>query len=353
MSERSKKVLVGMSGGVDSSAAALVLLRQGYEVTGLTLLLQPFSEGHGSSQDVEDARRVAQCLGIPHRTLDLSSVFQKTVVDRFVRDYEAGRTPNPCVVCNRHIKFGAMLEYALQNGFDFVATGHYVRIRRQESRWLLYRADSPKDQSYMLYSLRQEQLSRILAPLEGKTKQEVRSLAEEAGLPVAQKPDSQEICFVPDNDYSRFLETYTGRKPEPGYFVDASGTVLGRHRGITQYTIGQRKGLGIALGRPMYVTHMDSLRNEVTLGPEGSQYRSSLLAGELNWIPFEQPEQPFRCEARIRYHASAAPCLVTPLPSGEARVLFDAPQRSVTPGQAVVFYEGDLVLGGGTILQGL
>lgn len=362
---RKQKVLLGMSGGVDSSAAAFLLQEQGYAVEGITLRLrmddtrsagreQP--EAYGASGDIRDAALVAETLGIPHSVLDLREEFQNRVISNFVQEYARGRTPNPCAVCNRFIKFGAMLEYALSHGFDYIATGHYANIIRQETekgpgRWLLKSVPSQKDQSYMLYSLSQKQLSHTLLPLAGYTKEEIRSIAESAGLPVAKKPDSQEICFVPDNDYIRFLEEYTGSKAPEGDFITKEGTVLGRHKGITRYTIGQRKGLGVAFGKPMYVTSILPEKNQVVLGPEGSQYADSLTASDVNWIAFEPPApgETIACEARIRYHAAPAPCSVHILEEGRLYVKFSSPQRSVTPGQTVVFYDGDLVLGGGTI----
>ena len=359
-----KKVLLGMSGGVDSSAAALLLQKEGYEVEGVTLRLRPGTEpgsgpeAHGASGDIRDAALVAEALHIPHSVLDLREEFRDRVIENFAKEYAAGRTPNPCAVCNRYIKFGAMLDYALQHGFDFVATGHYARITQEETkdgkiRWQLRSVPSEKDQSYMLYSLSQEQLAHTLLPLATYSKEEIRKIAEQASLPVAKKPDSQEICFVPDKDYIRFLEEYTGKKAAEGDFIAQDGSILGRHKGIQHYTIGQRKGLGVAFGQPMYVTSILPEKNQVVLGPEGSQYSDSLFARDINWIPFDtlSPGEVLHCTARIRYHAAPAPCTVRSIQEGVLQVDFLSPQRSVTPGQAVVFYSDDLVLGGGTICR--
>ena len=352
-----KRVLVGMSGGVDSSAAALVLLRAGYEVSGVTMILHNNGEEDpslcGSSREAEDAAAVCRPMGISHQVLDFSSIFAEYVQKNFITEYTAGRTPNPCIRCNRYLKFGAMLEYALKNGFDYVATGHYALVEEENGRFLLRRAPTDKDQSYVLYQLSQHQLSHILTPLGRMEKPEIRRLAEEAGLPVAHKAESQDICFIPDGDYNGFLARETGREPKPGDFVDLQGHVLGRHRGITRYTIGQRKGLGLSFGQPMYVTKIDPALNQVTLGPEGSQYAPGLLASDVNWIAFDQPTEPFDAQVKVRYRAGAAPARVFPLEDGKVRVEFMEPQRSITPGQAAVFYLGDVVAGGGTILSPL
>ncbi|SCI75956.1 tRNA-specific 2-thiouridylase mnmA [uncultured Ruminococcus sp.] len=354
MTNKMKKVLLGMSGGVDSSAAALVLQRAGYAVAGVTLSLQ--GEKTRRSDAVQDARRVAEKLGIEHRVIDLTEEFDRHVVAPFAADYLAGRTPNPCVACNRHIKFGAMLRYALAEGFDAVATGHYAVVEQDEAgRYQLYRAQTEKDQSYVLYSLTQQQLAHVLFPLAAYAKDEVRALAGEAGLPVAQKPDSQEICFVEGNDYVAFLKQYVGELPPPGDFVDEAGALLGRHKGLAHYTVGQRKGLGCSFGKPMYVVRLEPDGNRVVLGGEGRQYAPGLVARDVNWIAFDSlagRELPLRCTAKIRYKAEPAPCRAEPLPAemgGGIRVLFDTPRRSVTPGQAVVFYDGSRVLGGGVI----
>lgn len=347
-----------MSGGVDSSVAALLLLRAGYDVTGVTLRLRPdewMTDREGgccSLSDIEDARRVCYRLGIDHMVLNLIERFERDVIGPFAAQYEGGTTPNPCVACNRHIKFGAMLERAELLGFDYVATGHYARIGRSPSgRFLLKKSPAAKDQSYVLYMLTQHQLSRTLLPVGDYAKPRIRALAEEAGLPVAHKRDSQEICFVEDGDYAGFLERYTGREAPPGDFLDEAGNAIGRHRGVTHYTVGQRKGLGVSFGKPMYVTAIDAARNTVTLAGEAGRYVSALTAGDLNWIPFDAPEGPLSVEAKVRYSARPARAKLTPLPGGRARVGFETPQRSVAPGQAVVFYDGDLVLGGGTILE--
>lgn len=349
--------MLGMSGGVDSSVAALLLLNAGYDVTGVTMRLRPdeymqqcAAGGCCSLDDIDDARRVAYKLGIDHYVLNFQDVFEKEVIDYFARQYSMGLTPNPCIACNRHVKFNAMLRRAQSLEFDYVATGHYANIEQNpQGRWLLKKAPTGKDQSYVLYSFTQEQLGKTLMPLGRYTKPQARALAEEAGLPVAHKPDSQEICFVENNDYAGFIEQYTGTKAPKGNFVDESGNVLGRHLGITHYTIGQRKGLGIAFGRPMYVTKIDTVHNTVTLGEEGSQYSGSLVAADLNFIPFDTLDTQLRAQVKVRYQAQPADALLIPLGDGKVRVEFDTPQRAITPGQAVVFYDDDLVLGGGTI----
>lgn len=353
-----KKVLLGMSGGVDSSVAALLLLKAGYDVTGMTMRLRPdaymqqsASGGCCSLDDIDDARRVCYQLGIEHLVLNFTEQFERDVIQYFAGQYAAGRTPNPCIACNRHLKFDAMLQKARLLGYDYIATGHYAVIEQNSAgRWLLKKAPASKDQSYVLYSLTQDQLAHTLMPLGAYTKPEARRMAEEAGLRVAHKPDSQEICFVEDNDYAGFLERYTGKKAPEGDFVDAEGHVLGRHRGITHYTIGQRKGLGVSFGRPMYVTKIDAVLNRVTLGEEGSQYASSLLADDLNFIPFDILDKPLQVHAKVRYQARPAEAVLTPVEHGRVRVDFAEAQRSITPGQAVVFYDGDLVVGGGTII---
>ena len=353
-----KKVLLGMSGGVDSSVAALLLLKAGYDVTGMTMRLRPdaymqqsASGGCCSLDDIDDARRVCYQLGIEHLVLNFTEQFERDVIQYFAGQYAAGRTPNPCIACNRHLKFDAMLQKARLLGYDYIATGHYAVIEQNSAgRWLLKKAPASKDQSYVLYSLTQDQLAHTLMPLGAYTKPEARRMAEEAGLRVAHKPDSQEICFVEDNDYAGFLERYTGKKASEGDFVDAEGHVLGRHRGITHYTIGQRKGLGVSFGRPMYVTKIDAVLNRVTLGEEGSQYASSLLADDLNFIPFDTLDKPLQVHAKVLYKARPAEAVLTPVEHGRVRVDFAEAQRSITPGQAVVFYDGDLVVGGGTIV---
>lgn len=353
-----KKVLLGMSGGVDSSVAALLLLEQGYDVIGVTMKLRPdnLPQGPtgscGSLDDTQDARQVADWLGIPHLVWDFSDRFCQKVVDYFVAEYLCGRTPNPCVACNRYLKFDAMLERALEEGCDYIATGHYARIEKSpDGRWLLKRAPNQKDQSYVLYHLTQFQLAHTLFPLGGLDKSQARALAQQRGLPVAFKPDSQEICFIPNKDYAGFITRYTKNASQPGNFVDQAGRVLGQHRGIIHYTIGQRKGLGCSFGKPMYVVRICPQNNTVVLGEEGSQYASSLTAQRLNWIPFSTLEQPLQVTAKVRYQATAAAATIYPLSNDQVQVEFEQPQRSVTPGQAVVFYNGDTVIGGGTIVS--
>ena len=343
-----KRVLLGMSGGVDSAAAAVFLRRQGYEVEGATLLLEGNADGAG------DAARAAAVLGIPHRTVELRETFRREVMDVFAAEYRAGRTPNPCVLCNRAVKFGAMLRYALDNGFDAVATGHYARIREENGRFLLEAVPSKKDQSYMLYALSQEQLAHIVFPIGSLEKEQVREVARKAGLPVASKPDSQDICFVPDGDYASFIEKTvrerSGQELPDGNFVTPDGRILGRHKGIVHYTVGQRKGLGLALGYPAFVLEIRPETNEVVIGTYEESLTRTVKADGLNFMSIEDLTEPRRGFAKIRYNHKGAWCTVEKTGSDEVTCHFEEPQRAVTPGQALVFYDGEYVLGGGTIL---
>lgn len=348
------QVFLGMSGGVDSSAAAVLLQEQGYAVSGLHLSLLSGLPLPADClpDDGSDARAVASLLGLPFYDMDLSPEFRATVIDYFIREYEAGRTPNPCVFCNRRIKFGAMWDAAQKLGADYLATGHYAKIRQDPAtgRHLLCRgADRSKDQSYFLCRLTQEQLSRTLFPLGDLEKPAVRALAEAHGLINAQKRDSQDICFVPDGDYAGFIARYTGRDCPAGDFVDESGRVLGRHKGIVHYTVGQRKGLGIAADAPLYVKRIDAAENRVVLSGNDALFSRELMANDFNWIAYDVPPRELRATARVRYHQREQTATVTVLEDGHVHLVFDEPQRAITPGQAVVLYDGDTVLGGGTI----
>lgn len=343
---------IAMSGGVDSSVAALLTKQAGYEIRGVTLRLHQYQKGAcGSADDARDAAEICALLGAPHAIWDGQEDFRAFVTDHFAQSYLLGKTPNPCIRCNRFLKFGLLLDRALKEGADKVVTGHYARVEWDEGRgrWLLKKALHPKkDQSYVLYSLSQRQLSRLLFPLGTLEKEQVRAIAAENGFLNSQKPDSQDICFVPDGAYARFIWDYTGHTPEPGDFIDPDGCILGQHGGIECYTIGQRKGIGLSGAHPYYVVEKNAARNTVMLGEDEDLWRTELTAGELNWIAFDAPEAPFRCAARTRYHQKETACTVYPAGEG-ARVVFDEPVRALTPGQAVVFYDGDLVLGGGTI----
>lgn len=340
-----KKIAIGLSGGVDSATAAYLLLEKGFDVTGVILRLKPDSLADG---DIADAQRIADCLGIELRVLDRREFFKKSVIDPFVAEYLAARTPNPCIECNSSIKFGAMLDFALEIGCGGIATGHYAVIEECGGRHLLKRSQSSKDQSYFLYRLNQFQLSHAVFPLEGMEKTQIREIAEKAGLPVAEKGDSQEICFVPNDDYIAYLSSLGITSPK-GDFVDINGNVLGTHNGIINYTIGQRKGLG-AFGKPMFVTGISAENNTVTIGENGSQYSIGLVADRLNYVAVENLAEPIRANVKIRFRAKAEPATVTPNADGTATVIFDEPQRSVTPGQSAVFYDGDVVIGGGRII---
>ncbi len=347
-----KRVLVGMSGGVDSSAAVWLLRQQGYAVEGITLLL---TEGSacGSSRDAEDARLTAERLGIAHRAVDCRVPFYETVMRDFADTYAAGATPNPCIVCNREIKFGLLLEQALSEGFDAIATGHYARIERADNgRYLLKKAvDAAKDQSYVLYSLTQHQLAHTLFPLGEHRKADLRVLAAEQGWETAHKPDSQDICFIPSGDYAAFLEDEMGIRREAGDFLDMDGRIIGRHTGMIGYTVGQRKGLGVAFGEPRFVVKKDAARNTVTLGKSEDLFSDTLIADRLNWIAIDRLTESMAVTAKTRYSQKEAAAVIAPHGDGQVKVIFDQPQRAITVGQAVVFYDGDTVVGGGTIAE--
>ncbi|MFN8633397.1 MAG: tRNA 2-thiouridine(34) synthase MnmA [Chloroflexota bacterium] len=356
-----KRVIVGMSGGVDSSVTAGLLVEQGYDVVGITLNLWPELEGapEDAREDaccalgaVEDARRVADRLGIKYYVMNFRETFEEKVIKDFVGEYARGRTPNPCVRCNQFIKFDALLARAAQFGADYVATGHYARVEQdpETRRWLLRKAADPsKDQSYVLYVMTQDRLERALFPLGQLSKSETRKLAEEWRLPVAKKPESQDICFVPYKRYTEFLERHAPESLQEGPILDQAGTRVGTHQGIALHTIGQRRGLGLTTREPRYVTSLDAGTNTVTIGTLDDLARAECTLEDVNWVKLAEPTAPVRTLARIRYRAELVPATVTAEPGARARVVFDEPQRAVTPGQAVVFYDGEYVVGGGTI----
>ena len=350
-----EKVLIAMSGGVDSSVAAWLMQKAGFHCAGATLRLCDASL-LGAEQNTDDAKNIASGLGMEFYVLDHTADFRSHVLEPFIRCYEEGGTPNPCVNCNQHLKFGILLEKALEMGFDYIATGHYARIVKDENtgRYLLYRADDEnKDQTYFLSCLTQHQLAHTKFPLSELTKEQVRQIAQEQGYANAKKRDSQDICFIPDGDYVAFMKRYTGKEYPQGNYLDLQGNIVGNHSGAVSYTIGQRKGLGIALGEPVYVCQKDMANNTVTVGPNEALFHKSLLAKDWNWIPFPTLNAPIRVTAKVRYRHTPQPATVYPEENGFARVEFDQPQRAITPGQTVVLYDGDMVVGGGTIAQTL
>ena len=353
------KVLLALSGGVDSSVAAKLMLDAGYDCMGATMklfdsddiLMAQREKTCCSLSDVEDARSVARRLGMPYQVFNFKGDFKEKVIDKFIATYEAGGTPNPCIDCNKCLKFDTLCRRAITLGYDYVVTGHYARIDCVDGRYRLRKAlDDKKDQSYVLYNLSQEQLAHTLFPLGELHKDQVRAIAEENGFINAHKRESQDICFVPDGDYAAFIESYTGRHYPPGDFVDTQGNVLGRHKGIIRYTIGQRRGLGLALPAPLYVCKKDPESNTVTLCPNDQLNSTVVRVTEFNWLSIAAPAEPLHAAAKIRYNMHQAPCTVEVLPGGDVQLTFDAPQRAVTPGQAAVIYDGDTVLGGGRIV---
>ncbi len=384
-----KKVVVGMSGGVDSSVAAYLLKEQGYEVIGVTMMIwQQDSKSEDGSccglSAVEDARRVAELLEIPYYVMNFRNEFQEKVIDYFVEEYMCGRTPNPCIACNRYVKWEALLKRSLEIGADYIATGHYAGISRlQNGRYAIcHSATAAKDQTYALYNLTQEQLARTLMPLGAYTKDEIRNIAEKIGLPVASKPDSQEICFVPDNDYAGFIQreladgTAEGENPcgenlcgkkrkgsnlrkrgnvsggvlQPGNFVTADGTVLGQHKGIIHYTVGQRRGLDLPMGERVFVTKIRPETNEVVIGKNEDIFTDTVVCDRVNFMSVPDLEAPVRVKAKIRYNHAGEYGMIEKLGDGLVKCTFEKPVRAATPGQAMVFYDGEHVLGGGTIL---
>ncbi len=356
-----KKVVVGMSGGVDSSVAACLLKEQGYEVIGVTMQIWQEENPEETSENggccglsaVDDARRVAWTLGIPYYVMNFRKEFKESVMDYFVGEYLHGRTPNPCIACNRYVKWEALLARSMEIGADYIATGHYARVMElPNGRYTIRNSvTAAKDQTYALYNLTQEQLKRTLMPVGDYTKDEIRQIAEKNGLAVAKKKDSMEICFIPDNDYASFIEKSADSVPGAGNFVDMDGTVLGRHKGITHYTVGQRKGLNLSMGRPVFVTEIRPETNEVVIGDGNDVFSDRLRCSNLNWMAVDGLHgEERKVMAKIRYSHKGAPCVIRELSDGTVECLFETPQRAITPGQAVVFYEEDHVFGGGTIL---
>ncbi len=345
------KVLVGMSGGVDSSVCAYQLVKNGYNTAGVTLSLL---KAQGDDQNICDAKSVCDKLNIEHYTVDLTDQFKALVIDDFINEYLSGRTPNPCIMCNRYIKFGKMLEKAQELGFNKIATGHYARVIEKDGRFLLYKAkDVSKDQSYVLYCLNQSQLASVVFPLGEFTKTEIREIAEAQGFVSAHKKDSQDICFVPDGDYASFIEKTADFVSTTGDYINLKGEKIGEHKGVIHYTIGQRKGLGIALGKPAFVISKNAQTNQVVLGENSDLFHKKVLVDKVNFIPFDNLENEMRVSAKLRYSQKEQGAVIKPLDNGRVLIEFDEPQRAASSGQAAVFYDGDMVVGGGTIIKGI
>ena len=348
-----KKVSVAMSGGIDSAVAALLALEQGYEVSGVTMKLCPKLDESGTdlaANDIADAKAVCDKIGISHRVYDFEDKFRDTVIKDFIDTYVSGGTPNPCIVCNKLLKFGALLDVEIAQGADLVATGHYARIDEQNGRYLLRKAtDEKKDQSYMLWSLSQHQLAHTVFPLGSLTKPEIRKIGEENGFVIAHKSDSQDICFVPDGDYASFIEKERGEAFPEGDYIDEHGNILGRHKGVIHYTIGQRKGLGISMGRHIFVAAKDAEKNTVTLADEDKLFTKTVVLKEINLIPFDRLEEKIRVKAKIRYHHAESDAYAEQTGPDEITLIFDEPQRAPAKGQSAVMYDGNFVIGGGII----
>lgn len=355
----SKKALIAMSGGVDSSVAAYLTKKEGFDCIGCTMKLYNNEDANVSSSktccsldDVEDARSVAYKLGMNYYVFNFTDDFKDKIIKKFINCYECGITPNPCIDCNRYMKFDKLYNRAQILGCDYIVTGHYARVEFDGKKYLLKKAiDSTKDQSYVLYSMTQEQLAHTMFPLGSMTKVETRKIAEENNFVNSNKPDSQDICFVPDGDYAAVIEKHTGKKYEEGNFVDTNGKVIGKHKGIINYTIGQRKGLGISSKEPLYVCKICPEKNEVVLGSNEDLFETTLIVNDFNWISGEVPKGEFKCKVKVRYRQEEQPATVIPLENGEVKIVFDEPQRAITPGQAAVVYDGDIVIGGGIIVK--
>ena len=349
-----KRALIAMSGGVDSSVAAAMMVEAGYDCLGITMRLHD-GDNCGAAKEAEDAQKIADRLGFPFAVADLRQTFSREVMDRFVSAYEVGDTPNPCIECNRYMKFGALMDYAAEQRCDTLVTGHYARVEYDPNsgKYRLRKAvNLAKDQTYVLYFLTQEQLAHIAFPLgEMESKEQIREIAAAYGFVSAHKADSQDICFVPDGKYADFIRQRTGKEYPAGDFVNADGEVLGRHKGLIQYTVGQRRGLGLALPAPLYVRRKNMTDNTVLLTPESELYTTRLVADGFNWVDGVAPQEPVRVTARTRYNAKESEATVTALADGQVEVVFDAPQRAVTTGQAVVLYDGEYVVGGGRICE--